>query len=330
MNISYLPKNPLRRANPWLLAVIILSLIFPWLSPEYYVDLAFNVLIYIILAESLNVIIGFAGLLNLGHAAFFGVGAYTYGILWRFFQLPFIFALPLSAVFAAIMGLLLGLPVLRVRHDYIAIVTLGFGEVIKLILNNWTDLTDGPNGIYGMAPPQIWGFAIRSRTQYYYLALLLVYLILFLMVRLAHSRLGRAWIAIREDEVSAATLGVRVDRLKLLAFTVGASLAGVAGCLMATKHRFISPAGFGFYESIIILCMVIVGGIGNIPGVVLGASILYIVPEILREFSDFRMITVGVAMIVLMIFRPEGILGREKRKMIWVRPGKVGSGNPLS
>jgi branched-chain amino acid transport system permease protein len=155
-------------------------------------------------------------------------------------------------------------------------------------------------------------------------------IILFFMVRLGHSRLGRAWIAIREDEVSAATLGIRVDRLKLLAFTVGAGLAGVAGCLMASKHRFISPAGFGFYESIIILCMVIVGGIGNIPGVVLGASILYIVPEVLREFSDFRMITVGVAMIILMIFRPEGILGREKRKTIWVRPGKVELGKPLS
>lgn len=320
MSQQYLPGK--WKANPWLLAIIALSLIFPWISPEYYVELAFNVGIYIILAQSLNIIIGFAGLLNLGHAAFFGVGAYTYGILWKFFQLPFILALPLSAVFAALTGLLLGLPVLRVRHDYIAIVTLGFGEVIKLILNNWTALTDGPNGLYGMAPPQFLGLILKSRIHYYYLVLVFVYLVLFIMVRLGRSRLGRAWIAIREDEVSASSLGIKIDRLKLLAFTLGAGLAGIAGCILAAKHRFISPAGFGFYESIIILCMVIVGGIGNIPGVVLGASILYIIPEIFREFSDFRMITVGVAMIFLMIFRPEGILGKEKRKTIWVQMEK--------
>jgi branched-chain amino acid transport system permease protein len=173
-----------------------------------------------------------------------------------------------------------------------------------------------------MAPPQFLGLILKSRIHYYYLVLVFVYLFLFIMVRLGRSRLGRAWIAIREDEVSASSLGIKIDRLKLLAFTLGAGLAGIAGCILAAKHRFISPAGFGFYESIIILCMVIVGGIGNIPGVVLGASILYIIPEIFREFSDFRMITVGVAMIFLMIFRPEGILGKEKRKTIWVQMEK--------
>ena len=163
-------------------------------------------------------------------------------------------------------GLLLGLPVLRVRHDYIAIVTLGFGEIVKLILNNWTDLTDGPNGIYGMAPPQVFGWAIKSRVGYYYLVLVLVCLVVFFMYRLGNSRLGRAWIAIREDEISASSLGIKTNRLKLLAFTLGAGLAGMAGCVLAAKHRFISPAGFGFYESIILLCMVTIGGIGNIPG----------------------------------------------------------------
>ena len=143
------------------------------------------------------------------------------------------------------------------------------------------------------------------------------------MYRLGSSRLGRAWIAIREDEISASSLGIKTNRLKLLAFTLGAGLAGMAGCVLAAKHRFISPAGFGFYESIILLCMVTIGGIGNIPGVMLGAAVLYVVPEILREFSDFRMITVGLAMIALMLFRPEGILGKEKRKTIWIQTGKI-------
>lgn len=306
----------------WLL-LFLCSLVFPIFAPEYYVELAFNVGIYIILAQSLNLIIGFAGLLNLGQAAFFGVGAYTYGVLWKFFQIPFFIAFPFSIIFAALTGLLLGLPVLRVRHDYIAIVTLGFGEIIKLILNNWTDLTDGPNGIYGMAPPQIFGWAIKSRVGYYYLILALVCLVVFFMYRLGNSRLGRAWIAIREDEISASSLGIKTNRLKLLAFTLGAGLAGMAGCVLAAKHRFISPAGFGFYESIILLCMVTIGGIGNIPGVMLGAAILYLVPEIFREFSDFRMITVGLAMIALMLFRPEGILGKEKRKTIWIQAGRI-------
>ncbi len=322
MAVASFSENLMKRMNLRSLAFILLAVIFPLLAPEYYVELAFNVGIYIILAQSLNIIIGFAGLLNLGQAAFFGVGAYTYGILWNFYHIPFVAAFPLAAVLAGITGLLLGLPVLRVRHDYIAIVTLGFGEVVKLVLNNWTALTDGPNGLYGMAPPQLFGLAIKSRTGYYYLVLILVALVIFFMFRLAHSRLGRAWIAIREDEVSASSLGIKTDRLKLLAFTLGASLAGMAGCLLAAKHKFISPAGFGFYESIIILCMVIVGGIGNITGVVLGAAILYIVPEILREFSDFRLITVGATMILLMIFRPDGILGKEKRKMIWIDQGE--------
>ncbi len=319
-------KNAVRKFNPRIAAIVAAAVIFPFLAPEYYVELAFNVGVYIVLAQSLNLIIGFAGLLNLGHAAFFGVGAYTYGILWNFYHIPFFAAFPLSAVFAGLTGLLLGLPVLRVRHDYIAIVTLGFGEVIKLILNNWTALTDGPNGLYGMAPPQLFGLAIRSRTGYYFFALVFVALVIFFMFRLANSRLGRAWIAIREDEVSASSLGIKTDRMKLLAFTLGAALAGMAGCLLAAKHRFISPAGFGFYESIIILCMVIIGGIGNITGVVLGAAILYIVPEILREFSDFRLITVGAAMILLMIFRPDGILGKEKRGVMWAALARRGRG----
>lgn len=314
-----LEKTP---KKSWLL-LFLCFLVFPLFAPEYYVELAFNVGIYIILAQSLNLIIGFAGLLNLGQAAFFGVGAYTYGVLWKFFQFPFFMAFPFSIIFAALTGLLLGLPVLRVRHDYIAIVTLGFGEIIKLIFNNWTDLTDGPNGIYGMAPPQVFGYAIKSRVEYYYLVLFLVCLVVFFMYRLGSSRLGRAWIAIREDEISASSLGIRTNRLKLLAFTLGAGLAGMAGCVLAAKHRFISPAGFGFYESIILLCMVTIGGIGNIPGVMLGAAILYVVPEILREFSDFRMISVGLAMIALMLFRPEGILGKEKRKTIWIQAGGI-------
>jgi len=174
-----------------------------------------------------------------------------------------------------------------------------------------------------MAPPQIFGWAIKSRVEYYYFVLVLVCLVVFFMYRLGSSRLGRAWIAIREDEISASSLGIKTNRLKLLAFTLGAGLAGMAGCVLAAKHRFISPAGFGFYESIILLCMVTVGGIGNIPGVMLGAAILYVVPEILREFSDFRMITVGLAMIALMLFRPEGILGKEKRKTIWIQAGRI-------
>ncbi len=295
------------------LPVFLLALfVLPFTLKDYYLDVLVMSGIYMLLALGLNVIVGFTGLLNLGFAAFYAIGAYTYALLNTKFGLGFWPSLPLSAVAATLSGLLLAVPALRLRGDYLAIVTLGFGEILRIVLNNWDSLTNGPNGISGIAPPFLFGISLGSLNFYYYLVLGLVLLSVLIIRRVKSSRVGRAWIAIRENEIAASSVGVNVTRYKLYAFAFGTFWAGIAGALFAAKMRFVSPESFTFMESVFILSMVILGGIGNIYGALAGAFILVLLPEALRDVQMYRMLLLGAGLVLLMIFRPQGILGGRK------------------
>ncbi|MBZ0155269.1 MAG: branched-chain amino acid ABC transporter permease [Alphaproteobacteria bacterium] len=305
--------SPYARSSvlPVLLAV---SLVIPFMVKDYYLDVLIMSGIYILLALGLNVIVGFTGLLNLGFAAFYAIGAYAYALLNTRMGIGFWPSLPLAALAASLAGLLLAVPALRLRGDYLAIVTLGFGEILRLVLNNWDSLTNGPNGVSGIAPPSLAGFPLGALQHYYYLVLVFVLLAIVLIRRVENSRIGRAWIAIRENEIAAASMGINTTRYKLLAFAVGTFWAGIAGTLFAAKMRFISPESFTFMESILILSMVILGGLGTLYGAVVGAFLLVILPELLRELQLYRMLILGVGLVLLMVFRPQGLLGKARGK----------------
>ncbi len=310
-------------------------------------------LLYVMLAVGLNVVVGYAGLLDLGYIAFYAVGAYLYALLASphfGLHLPFWLLLPFGAVVAGLFGVLLGAPTLKLRGDYLAIVTLGFGEIIRIFLNNLNapvNITNGPQGITLIDPVALGGFsfgqphtlfgvAVPGLYLYYYLFLLLAGAIIFVSLRLEHSRIGRAWVAIREDEVAAEAMGINTRNVKLLAFAMGASFGGIAGGLFAGFQGFISPESFNLFESIIVLCMLVLGGMGNIPGVVLGAILLTTFPEALRYLgelqqllfarvlvdpADLRMLLFGVALVLVMIFRPAGLLpSRQRRRELIVEP----------
>ncbi len=303
-------------------------------------------LLYIMLAIGLNIVVGYAGLLDLGYVAFYAVGAYCYALLASphfGLHLPFWALLPIGAAVAGLFGLLLGAPTLRLRGDYLAIVTLGFGEIIRIFLNNLNapvNITNGPQGINLIDPISIAGFSFgkthhlfgvsfSSPQLYYYLFLILTLGAIFIALRLQDSRIGRAWAAIREDEMAAQATGINVRNIKLLAFAMGATFGGVAGGLFAGFQGFISPESFNLMESIMILCMIVLGGMGNIPGVVLGAILLTVLPEALRYIgdwqrawighvvidpSDLRMLLFGLALILMMLFRPAGLLPSRRHK----------------
>jgi branched-chain amino acid transport system permease protein len=291
------------------------------------------------LALGLNIVVGFAGLLDLGYVAFFAVGAYLYALLAspQFgLHLPFWTLLPLGALVACMFGVLLGAPTLRLRGDYLAIVTLGFGEIIRIFLNNLNapvNITNGPQGLNMIDPimlgdfsfsrtQQILGITFSSVHNYYYLFLALTLLIIFISIRLENSRIGRAWVAVREDEVAAQAMGINTRNVKLLAFAMGASFGGVSGGLFAGFQGFVSPESFHLTESIMVLCMVVLGGMGHIPGVILGAVLLSILPEALRYIgpleealfgrvivdpADLRLLILGLAMVLIMLLRPAGL-----------------------
>jgi branched-chain amino acid transport system permease protein len=285
---------------------------------RYYIDVLTQVGIYVTLALGLNIVVGLAGLLNLGFIAFYAVGAYAYGLLATRVDLSFWQVLPFGAALAAIFGVLLATPALRLRGDYLAIVTLGFGEMIRIVLNNWDSLTGGPNGIIGIARPRLFGFTFSHPIHYYYLILAIVVLTIFVVDRLNQSRLGRAWTAMRDDEVAAEAMGIDLVKTKLLAFGLGATWAGLAGVFFASKMTFISPESFTFFESVLVLCMVVLGGIGSIPGVILGAAMLLILPEMMRQFALYRMLVFGAAMVGMMVMRPKGLLAARRRAVpLW-------------
>lgn len=290
-----------------LLLIFIISV--PFFAKDYFIDVAILAGIYIILALGLNVVVGFTGLLNLGFVAFYAIGAYSYALLNTKLGLGFWPSLPLSVGLVTFSGFILAMPALRLRGDYLAIVTLGFGEIVRLVLNNWDSVTRGPNGIGGIEPPYLFGISLSRLNYYYYFILVFVALTVFIVKKVYKSRIGRAWVAIREDEIASSSVGINTTAYKLYAFAFGAFWAGVAGALFAAKMQFVSPESFTFMESVLILCMVIIGGLGSIAGVILGAIILVILPEMLREVQLYRMLALGSGLVLLMIFRPQGLLG---------------------
>jgi branched-chain amino acid transport system permease protein len=303
----------------WLLALLVVALIYPQVTNRYAQDVAVNVLIYICLGLGLNIVVGLAGMLDLGYIAFYGVGAYTYALLNTHFGISFWVTLPAAALLACLAGCIIGYPTLRMRGDYLAIVTLGFGEIVRIILNNWMSLTNGPNGILGVKAPSIlWpNFAeglsfemlyLKKLHYLYYIALGLAIITIIAVRHLNFSRIGRAWESIREDETAAELMGVNTFLLKLLAYAMGALFAGLAGAFFCARMRFVSPESFTFLESAMVLSMVVLGGMGSIPGIMLGAAALIILPEVFREFETYRMLAFGLAMIVMMLFRPAGLI----------------------
>jgi branched-chain amino acid transport system permease protein len=312
-----------------------------------WVRIANFALLYVLLALGLNIVVGFAGLLDLGYIAFYAVGAYVYALLASphfNVHLPFWVILPIGACIAALFGILLGAPTLKLRGDYLAIVTLGFGEIIRVFLNNLSrpvNITNGPQGVSRIDPFSIGGFDFSSRqnflglefsgpVKYYYLLMLVALGVIVVNIRLQNSRVGRAWEAIREDEVAARAMGIDTTHLKLLAFAMGATFGGLAGGMFSAIQGFISPESFVLVESIMVVAMVVLGGMGNIWGVILGALLLSFVPEILRwtvqpvqaalfgrqviEPEVIRMLIFGLALVLVMLFRPAGLLPSAVRK----------------
>jgi branched-chain amino acid transport system permease protein len=350
-------KLPTQATKLKIAFLVILVLLLPFATDALlgrgWVRIVDFAMLYIMLALGLNIVVGYAGLLDLGYVAFFAVGAYCYALtgsphLSTFFtggvHWPFWAVLPLSALLAGGFGVLLGAPTLRLRGDYLAIVTLGFGEIIRIFLNNLNapvNLTNGPQGISRIDPVNIAGFNLNATQElfgiafpsvhlYFYLFLLFTGLVIFASRRLEKSRIGRAWMAIREDEIAAAAMGINTRNLKLLAFAMGAAFGGASGALFAGFQGFVSPESFSLMESIMILCMVVLGGMGNIAGVILGGVLLAILPEMLRhgvvplqqalfgktlvDPESLRMLLFGGALIVMMLYRPAGLLPSRVRR----------------
>jgi branched-chain amino acid transport system permease protein len=343
------PSPAMRRAGGAVAPVLLLfAVLLPFGGSRYYVDLATLVLTYIMLGWGLNVVVGLAGLLDLGYVAFYAVGAYSYALLAEYFGLGFWSCLPLAGILAAFWGVLLGFPVLRLRGDYLAIVTLAFGEIIRIVLINWVSLTHGPNGITGIPRPTLFGLAfsmdggegtfagffnmepatIQRVIFLYYVILALALLTNWFTLRLRRTPLGRAWEALREDETACRSLGVNVTNTKLTAFAIGAMFGGFAGAFFATRQAFISPESFTFIESATVLAIVVLGGLGSQLGVALAAIVMVGGLELLRsllswiadqmgsalfagianELPLYRMLVFGLALVVVMVLRPRGMV----------------------
>ncbi len=301
---------------PALAVIALLALVFPFVFSIYQTNIMIAALIYVMLGLGLNIVVGVAGLLDLGYVAFYAVGAYSYALLNYHFGLGFWTVLPIGAGIAATFGIILGFPVLRLRGDYLAIVTLGFGEIIRLILENWNQFSFGPSGIANIPRPGFFGIDMSIQQSIIYVYFLMIGLTLFTIFvvnRLQNSRLGRAWIALREDEVACQAMGIDKRRTKLAAFSLGATWAGFAGVVFAAKTTFINPASFTIWESIMILCVVVLGGMGSIIGVIVGAMVLILLPEYLRAFAEYRQLVFGSVLVLMMVFRPGGIIATVRR-----------------
>ena len=301
---------------PALIVIGIAALVFPFVFSFYQTNIMITALIYVMLGLGLNIVVGLAGLLDLGYVAFYAVGAYSYALLNYHFGLGFWAALGIGGGLAAMFGILLGFPVLRLRGDYLAIVTLGFGEIIRLILENWNEFSFGPSGIANIPRPGLFGIDldIEQSTIYIYFLMIAMTLFTILVVnRLQNSRIGRAWIALREDEVACQAMGIDKRKTKLMAFALGATWAGFAGVVFAAKTTFINPASFTIWESINVLCIVVLGGMGSIVGVIVGALTLILLPEYLRFLSEYRMLAFGTVLVMMMVFRPGGIVETVRR-----------------
>jgi branched-chain amino acid transport system permease protein len=302
-----------RRSNIYVILAVLLALI-PLFLNAYWVDVLNSVGIYAILGLSLNLIVGHAGLFNLGHSAFFAVGAYTAAILNTTFGTPILWLLPISGLAAGLFAIVIARPVIHLGGDYLCIVTIGVGEIVRIALvNDIFEITGGANGIFGIARPDIFGYVIRTPHDFFYLIWSFLAVTVLLFHRLENSRFGRALNYLREDETAAEGSGIDTGHYKLAVFGIGAFWAGMAGDIYAAKMTIIAPESFSFWESVLIFTLVILGGAGSIPGVILGAFLIVGLPEIFRDFANARMLVFGAAMMAMMIFRPEGILPAKPR-----------------
>lgn len=325
-----LPSITPRWRNFFIFLLVLFALIWPFFSGRSQVDIATLVLIYVMLALGLNIVVGFAGLLDLGFVGFYAVGAYTYALLYHWADWGFWASLPAAGAMAALFGYLLGFPVLRLRGDYLAIVTLGFGEIIRLMLINLYPVTGGPDGIAGIPKPTFFGLPMSRRAPegqvtfheffdlkfsnfdvivyIYLLALILALITLFVSNRLIRMPIGRAWEALREDEIACRSLGLNPTGIKLSAFTIGAMFAGFGGAFFAARQGIVNPESFTFIESALILAVVVLGGMGSQVGVILAAVLLTVLPEVARQFAEYRMLIFGMVMVFMMVWRPQGLL----------------------
>ncbi len=313
MTLLRTPKNPC----VLFLFLMVLALLLPWIpfgtSSTYLLRVLTSAVLYMILALGLNIVPGFTGLLDLGYVGFYGIGAYTSGLLSIHYDLSLWVILPLAAANGALWGVLLGAPTLRLTGDYFAIVTFGFSELVVLLLRNELWLTRGPMGLPGISPPSIFGYAFTRDWQYFYLALFLLCVVLVVVTRLENSRLGRAWFAIRGDEIAAQCCGISLIRYKVMAFAASAAIGAMGGAFYAKWFRFIHPDMFKFWESILILCLIVFGGMGSIAGTMLGALILIPLSEILRAalpqgMFNARYLIYGLLLVLMMRLRPEGLV----------------------
>lgn len=293
------------------ICVAVGALAYPFVMPMYHTSIMISALVYVMLGLGLNIVVGLAGLLDLGYVAFYAVGAYSYALLNLHFGIGFWVVLPISALLGALFGTLLGYPVLRLRGDYLAIVTLGFGEIIRIILENWNEFSNGPRGIPNIPAPSFFGHLFEQHAAViyiYFIIIALVMLTIFFVNRLENSRIGRAWIALRDDEIACQAMGVDKTKTKLTAFALGATWAGMAGVIFAAKTSYINPMSFTIWESVTILCVVVIGGMGSAIGVIAGALVLILVPEYLRAVAEYRMLVFGALQVIVMVFKPEGLI----------------------
>lgn len=289
---------------------------------DYLLHLAILIGLYTILAVSLNLIIGYCGQVSLGHAAFYGLGAYTSALLSLHWHLPFPLALAAALLVAGLFGLGLGIPTLRLRDDYLAIVTLGFGVIMELIMLN-LEFTGGPDGLTRIPVPQIFGFSLKPKLAYLLLVAAAVSLVLLLLRQLVNSRHGRALRAIRDHELTAQVMGINTAAYKIVIFTLAAALAGLAGALYAHYITFINPESFGLHTSIQVLTMVVLGGMGSIGGSVVGAAVLTVLPELLRGIADYQDLVYGALLVVMLLWRPQGLFGTGKLSAKFILPRRA-------
>ena len=331
LNLPAVPQMKSGTRNVVIFVVLMMAASWPFFAGRNAVDIATLAMIYVMLGLGLNVVVGFAGLLDLGFVGFYAVGAYTYALLSHYFGWSFWVCLPLAGMMTATFGLLLGFPVLRLRGDYLAIVTLGFGEIIRLLLVNLTSFTGGPDGISSIPKPSVLGlpmtrtpltedgttfhqfFGMEFNSMHmviflYLMALLLAVVTLLISNRLIRMPIGRAWEALREDEIACRSLGLNPMKIKLSAFTLGAMFAGFGGAFFAARQGIVNPESFTFIESALILAIVVLGGMGSQIGVIVAAILLTVLPELAREFSEYRMLIFGLVMILMMVWRPQGLL----------------------
>jgi len=333
--VPALPRVAGRQRTLLMLVALVLAVSWPFFAGRNAVDIATLAMIYVMLGLGLNIVVGFAGLLDLGFVGFYAVGAYTYGLLFHWLGWSFWEALPLAGAASALFGFVLGFPVLRLRGDYLAIVTLGFGEIIRLLLVNLTGLTGGPDGISGIPKPTVFGIEMTRSASVegaqtfhqllglefnslhmviflYLMALLLAVVTLTISNRLIRMPIGRAWEALREDEIACRSLGLNPMAIKLSAFTLGAMFAGLGGAFFAARQGIVSPESFTFIESALILAIVVLGGMGSQLGVIVAALLITVLPELAREFSEYRMLIFGLVMILMMVWRPQGLLPMQR------------------